>query len=283
MSQPQTPQVGAGEALLASADELQDDYHSIVQDILEMRAAMLCGFRTRSVNREKRTYIQADFICWADPTRLIDDDIEGLRPFSHWRTQNIVEIEGRTRSLTEARFRYHTGRALTLETHPKTKGKVGQTTLTILCSRYPRKLLSMEQYRWEEEHPWKIHSHWDTQLSITLIILPRLRKVAGNEALAWLQILDPSPSKRQQTWTDLLAQNFPGAPTLKDTMLMLDKETVMTFIEQLKEEFREEIKEENRKEIAADMIKDGVAENIIIKYCRLTKADFLALKELALS
>jgi len=215
------------------------DLHRFFQELMTVKADVMCGYQITAGERESRTHIQVDYFCIADRERPHRGPERGIRPFADFARYNVIELEGMGRTLSESRFRYHLGRALVMENPAGQSSRQGEIGLTILAVHKPVKLLKEGRYGFERVTPWKYRARILFDLPVTIIILRELQQVDGGEPLAWLQILEPDPNRRAAVWSHILAQKMTGQDQLKSLMMEMDKEAFMTIAEELRAEGRQ--------------------------------------------
>jgi len=251
------------------------DLHHTFQDLMKVKADVLCGYHIISAEPEARTHIQVDYFCIADLDRPYTGPEQGIRPLDNFTHYNVIELEGLGRILSEGRLRYHIGRTLVMENPDAKPSRQGQISLTILTVHTPEKLLGSGKYSFKEVASWKYQTSVLGDLPVTIIVLRELQKVDAGEAAAWLQLLEPDPKRRPAVWAKILDQNFTSRERIKSTMIKIDEEAFMTIAE----EFRVEGREERAIEIARNMVRMGSDPSFILKVTGLTQEQIAQIKQ----
>jgi hypothetical protein len=208
----------------------------------------MSGKIIEEAQREEMRSFQVDYFCRATGKPGPKPKQEGIKPFDHLKRYNIIEYKSIHEVLNEQTFRHYVGRALAIEGAPKQKGWQGQTTLTILTTRLPSRLLSRKAYGFEEIHPWKFRSTWIDDMDIVILVQRRMRGFAGGDGLALLQVLEGDPRYQQECWREVLSQDLITKNVLKKVIMDIDEEVYMSLVEELKEEGRVEGRQEGRVE-----------------------------------
>ena len=134
--------------------------------------------------------------------------------------------------LDDATFRGYVAKALLLESRLGTRG---ETTLSILTTRLPRKLLRND-YGFEEITPWKLRSRFFPDLDIYLLIQRKMRGIEGGEPFAYLQILEGNRRYQRNTWQAIMDQDIENTEDLKKVIMEIAREGFMSIIEEAIEE-----------------------------------------------
>ena len=248
--------------------------HQTFQDIMREKADVMSGYQIKMGEPERRTHIQVDYFCIADLDKPYQGPERGIRPLANFQHYNIIELEGLGKTLNEGRFRYHVGRALVMENPSGKRSRNGQTGLTIITVHKPVKLLGIDEYGFQEQTAWQFHTTFIRNLPVTVVILRELQDIKGGEALAWLQLLEPDPTRRPATWAAILDQDLTSRDGLKRIMMDMDKEAFVTIAEEFRIEGRQEGRQEGAILMLKDLFRDGlISRDVYVQRILLIKSN----------
>ena len=217
------------------------DWHKLLQDILDDHLEVMSGKKVLEADREVSAHFRVDYFC-----RCGDESpagyaatVAGIRPFSHLRGCNVIEYKSIHQTLSEQTFRSYLAKTLLLESRLESQG---DTTLTIVLTRLPQKLLVQNRYGFHQITPWKYQCTCIADLDVTLLIQRKTRGINGGEPLAWLQTLEGDPRYQKLTWKGILDQDMKRTDLLKNVIMKISREDFMSYNDEIRRQAIEEAK-----------------------------------------
>jgi len=221
-------------------------WHRILQDILDKHLELMSGKEVLERDREFSTHFRVDYFCrCGDALTAV---VDGVYPFDHLRGYNVIEYKSIHETLSEQVFRSYIGKTLLIEDRYRAQG---DTTLTIVLSRVPRKLLMRAAYGFLEITPWKYRSSVFHDLEVTILIQSRTRGIEGGEPLAFLQALEGDPRYQKKTLEGIMAQEFGQSEALEDIIMRVSGGAFMSIISEAIEKAKPSIIAKAKPEIIA--------------------------------
>ena len=234
-------------------------WHEIVQDTFDRFMGLLSGRYTKGKSREISHHVRIDYYCQTTKRKRASAQEGDLEPFNHLKQHNVIEYKSAYEHLSEAKFRFYVGRALVIEGKDPQAGWKGKTTLTILTTSRPGKLLNKDEYGFVKIYDWKYKTTCFPHLDVYILIQKEMRDVEGGEPLAFLQVLEGSAKHRPAAWTRIVTQQYPHWRALSSIMSRIDKELKMS----IQEYFENLGKKKGMKEGVKVGVKEGVKKGVV--------------------